>query len=165
MSLADVCLAIRNTDFFTAIRESSLVYPIIMSTHLSAIAVFGGLILMTDLRLLGWAMTNVSISDMIRQTRLLKRIGFLVMVTCGILLAGSKPDAYYLNPYFQLKLTLLALVGVHALVFRRSVYANTAELDRQPAPPRVAKSGSVPFLSAVAGTCLRRPPDRLLRAA
>ena len=139
MSIADLCLAVRNTEFFTSIRESLLLYPIIMATHLSSIALFGGLILMTDLRLLGLAMKHVSIADMVRQTRLLKRIGFVIMVSCGIMLAGSKLETYYLNPYFQLKMTLLLLVGVHALVFRRSVYANPERLDSMGAPPRIAK--------------------------
>src|SRR6266699_2718254 len=105
MSLASLSQAIQNTDFFTAIRESALVYPIIMSTHLSSIAVFGGLILMTDLRLMGWAMKSVLISDMVRQTRIWKQIGFVIMVTCGVLLAGSKLSDYYDNPYFQMKLS------------------------------------------------------------
>ena len=34
--------AIANTGFFTALRESGLPYPIVMSTHLSSIAIFGG---------------------------------------------------------------------------------------------------------------------------
>lgn len=139
MSAASISQAIQNTDFFTAMRESALVYPIVMSTHLSSIAVFGGLILMTDLRLLGWAMKSVSISDMVGQTRIWKRIGFVIMVTCGILLAGSKLADYYDNPYFQLKLGLLALVGVHALVFRKSVYRNPGQLDRAIRMPRAAK--------------------------
>lgn len=49
-------LAIQNTPYFTALRESALTYPIILSSHLATIAVFGGLILMTDLRLLGLAL-------------------------------------------------------------------------------------------------------------
>ena len=36
-------------------------------------------------------------------------------------------------------LALLALVGVHAWVFRKSVYGNTAQLDALPTIPRVAK--------------------------
>ncbi len=44
---------VAGTSFFTALRESGLPYPIVMSLHLTSIAVFGGLILMTDLRLLG----------------------------------------------------------------------------------------------------------------
>ena len=139
MSLAELCRAIQDTEFFTALRESALVYPIVMSTHLTTIALFGGLILVTDLRLLGVALKTVSISDVVRQTRIWKRIGFVIMVTCGILLAGSKLESYYINPYFQTKLLLMALVGVHAWVFHKSVYGNTAQLDALPAIPRVAK--------------------------
>jgi hypothetical protein len=138
MSPLELSRAIQDTEFFTAMRESALVYPIVMSTHLTSIALFGGLILMTNLRLLGWAMKTVPISDILRQTRIWKRIGFTIMVTCGVLLAGSKLEDYYANPYFQIKLFLLAMVGVHALVFRKSVYRN-AKLDAFPKVPRIAK--------------------------
>ena len=36
-------------------------------------------------------------------------------------------------------MSLLALVAVHGLIFRRSVYENTAALDKAPAIPGVAK--------------------------
>jgi hypothetical protein len=139
MSAAELSEAIQNTGFFTAMRESMLVYPIVLSCHLASIAIFGGMILMTDLRLLGVAMKSMSITDVVRQTRIWKGIGLVVSVTCGILLAGSKFASYYDNPYFQIKMTLLALVGVHAILFRKSVYHNTEELDRLPKIPRVAK--------------------------
>lgn len=139
MSPPELSRAIQDTEFFTALRESALVYPIVMSTHLASIAIFGGMILLTDLRMLGLAMNSVSISDMIRQTRRLKWIGFVIMITCGILLAGSKLESYYDNPYFQLKLTLLTLVGVHAWVFHRRIYGNPAQLDSLPTAPRIAK--------------------------
>ena len=76
-SLADFSQWVSSLDFFTSLRESALAYPIIMSLHLSSIAVFGGLILMTDLRLLGLAMPNTPVSDVIAQTRTWKRIGFV----------------------------------------------------------------------------------------
>jgi hypothetical protein len=133
---------VAGTDFFTSLRESGLAYPIILSLHLSSIALFGGLILITDLRLLGVAMPSMTLSDVITQTRLWKRIGFVIMISCGILLAGAKLDTYYDNPYFQLKLSLLLLVGLHALVFHRSVYGNAAELDRAAAIPGIAKTAA-----------------------
>ncbi|HML17732.1 MAG TPA: DUF6644 family protein [Bryobacteraceae bacterium] len=142
MSPAEISQAIQDTAFFTAMRESMLVYPIVMSTHLTSIAIFGGLILMTDLRILGLALKSVPISDIVRQTRIWKRIGFVIMITCGILLAGSKFSSYYNNPYFLIKMTLLALVGVHALAFHKSVYANPAKLDELPAVPRIAKAAA-----------------------
>jgi hypothetical protein len=36
-------------------------------------------------------------------------------------------------------MSLLTLVGVHALIFRKSVYNNTAALDRAPVIPTEAK--------------------------
>ncbi len=54
-------------------------------------------------------------------------------------MGGAKFGQYYGNPYFQMKMSLLFLVGVHALVFRRSVYGNTEAIDRAPAIPGVAK--------------------------
>jgi hypothetical protein len=138
-SLASFSQWLQDLDFFTALRESGLPYPIILSLHLTCIAVFGGMILMTDLRLLGLVMRSTPVSDMIRQLRPWKALGFVIMITCGSLLAGAKLANYYDNPYFQIKLTLLLLVGVHAWVFHRSVYGKTANLDSAAVMPRVAK--------------------------
>src|SRR5579863_3478324 len=107
MSPAMISQWIQDSGLATAVRESSYAYPIIMSTHLACIAVFGGMILMTDLRLMGLAMTDVPVATMIRQLRPWKWFGFILMVTCGFLLAISKMTTYYPNPYFQVKLTLL----------------------------------------------------------
>lgn len=139
MSLESIFQAVQNTDWATALRESALVYPIVMSTHLACIAIFGGMILMTDLRLLGVALKGVPASEVIRQLRLWKRVGFCVMVTCGVLLASSKAMTYFPNPYFWTKVTLLALVGAHAAVFKSRVYDNPDWLDREPAMPGIAK--------------------------
>jgi hypothetical protein len=130
---------IQFTSFFTALRGSANVYPIIMSLHMIGIALFGGMILMTDLRLLGWAMTKRSVSDVVDQFRVPKRWGLLLTATCGILMAGSKAEEYYYNVFFRTKLILFALVLVHELVFYRSVYANPAALDRSPGIPANAK--------------------------
>jgi hypothetical protein len=126
MSIASISHAIQSTGLATYVRESELLYPMIMTTHLACIAFFGGLIAITDLRLLGLVMKETPAQTVVTRLRPLKWIGFLIMVTCGVLLASSKLDEYYPNPYFDLKLTLLALVGVHAMVFHRSVYGKSA---------------------------------------
>src|SRR3984957_1810391 len=130
---------IQFTTFFTDLRGSANVYPIIMSLHMVGIALFGGMILMTDLRLLGWALTKRSIADVVNQFRVPKRWGLLLTATCGILMAGSKAEEYYYNAFFRTKLILFALVLVQELVFYRSVYANPAALDRSPGIPANAK--------------------------
>ena len=123
----------------TALRESAYVYPIVMSLHLTGMAIFGGLILMTDLRLLGVVMRSSSVTDVVSQFRLWKRLGLVLVAGCGILLAWAKAEQYYINPFFWTKLTLLLLVGVHAVVFRRTVYNNTEEIDRAAVTPTNVK--------------------------
>src|SRR5271170_3440262 len=130
---------IQLTTLFTALRGSANVYPIILSLHMVGIALFGGMILMTDLRLLGWAMTKRSVADVINQFRVPKRWGLLLTATCGILMAGSKAEEYYYNAFFRTKLILFALVIVQELLFYRSVYANPARLDKSPGVPGNAK--------------------------
>lgn len=127
MSIASLSHWIQSTDLATTVRESDLLYPCIMTLHLASIAMFGGLILITDLRLLGLTMQSTPAPEVIAKLRVWKRLGFVVMVTCGILLATSKMDTYYPNPYFQIKMLLLALVGVHAIVFHNSVYGSSAQ--------------------------------------
>jgi len=146
MSVAEISHQIQSIGFLTYIRESGYTYPMILSIHLATIAVFGGMILMTDFRILGWAMREVPVSEVYGQLRRWKQLGFVIMVTMGLLLATSEMDKYYGNPYFLMKMSLLLLVAVHAIVFRKSVYGNTEALDRAPQMPAVAKVAAITSL-------------------
>src|ERR1700677_441483 len=143
MWAGQISQAIQNSAYFTAVRESGLPYPLILSSHLACIAVFGGLILMTDLRLLGVAMTNIPASVVVARTRPWKHVGLLILLTLGIHLGGAKLADYYDNPYFLMKMSLLVMVFVHAQVFRKSVYRNPAALDDPKGLPRAAKVAAV----------------------
>lgn len=143
MSLYSICETIQNTALLTHVRETPWVYPIIMSTHLICLAMFGGMILMTDLRLLGLALRDQTIAELVGGLRLFKRAGFVIMVTSGLLMAGSEAPKYYINPFFWIKMTLLLLVGVHALVYKRTVYDHPEELDKYPVLPPRAKAAAV----------------------
>jgi hypothetical protein len=120
---------IERTDLSTAIREGPLLYPIIGGFHLLAIALFGGMLVATDLRLLGWGMKRMAISDVVEQLRGWKRAGFTLVVVSGVLLGWAEPLRLYRSPSFWVKMILLALVGVHALAFRGDVYRNPSRLD------------------------------------
>ena len=135
-----IATTIQSVDFLTAIRESALVYPFILSTHLACIAVFGGMILVTDLRLLGLTYKSLSIAEVVNSLKPWKRLGGVIMITMGLLLATSEAEKYSPNPYFWTKMVVLALIGVHALVFRPLVYNHPEELDRSPIIPTRAKA-------------------------
>ncbi len=137
--LLSFALWVQSTVFFTYLRGSAYVYPCILSLHMVAIAFFGGMILMTDLRLLGIAMRRRPVADVAEQLRIPKRYGFLLVATCGILMFCCKAEEYYYNIFFRLKVTLLILVAIHAIAFRGSVYNRVAEYDREGRVPGRAK--------------------------
>jgi hypothetical protein len=131
MSLLSTLQWIESTDLSTAIREGALLYPIIGGLHLLAIALFGGMLVVTDLRLLGWTMRQRAVSDVIEQLRGWKRAGLVLVVASGLLLAWAEPLKLHSSPSFWIKMATLALVGVHALAFRDVVYRNLKHLDRE----------------------------------
>jgi len=120
---------VESTNLSTAIREGALLYPIIGGVHLLGIALFGGMLVMTDLRLLGWAMRRRTVSEILEQFRVWKRAGFVLVVLSGLLLAWAEPLKLYRSLSFWVKMALLVSVGVHALVFRKGVYEDAKALD------------------------------------
>lgn len=128
MSVTSALQWIENTDLSMAVREGALPYPILGGIHLLGIALFGGMLLVSDLRLLGLAMQKRPVFDVIQQFRTGKQIGFWMVAISGLLLAWAEPLKLYRSPAFWVKMALLALVGLHALIFRSRVYQN-AEPD------------------------------------
>jgi len=131
---------LQSLSFMTFIRESGVEYPIVMSTHLTCIGIFGGLIVITDLRLLGLAFRDQTIADIVNGLRWWKRVGFIVMFAMGFTLFGSKAAEYYANPFFWVKMSCLILVLIHALIFRPLVYNHPEQLDATPVIPTRAKA-------------------------
>jgi hypothetical protein len=139
----NIAHSIQSIDWLSDFSESVLAYPIVLSIHLTCIALFGGMILMTDLRLLGLAFKSVTITEMVTTLRPWKRLGGTIMIAMGLLLAACEAEKYAPNPYFWTKMIVLGLIGVHALIFRPIVYNQTEELDRSPVIPPKAKIAAI----------------------
>ena len=172
MSVLEFAQWIQDTDWASYLRMSAYLYPTVLSSHLTGIALFAGAILVTDLRLLGIVLRDQPASEVIRQLRWPKRIGLLIVATCGFLLASSKAEEYYYNAFFRAKLALLALVVVHALVFRGGVYNNAAALDQAKGMPGKAKlAAALSLILWISIACVGRgigyiePPLSKLHAA
>jgi hypothetical protein len=148
----DIAHSIQSIDFLTALSESVLAYPIVLSTHLTCIALFAGMILMTNLRLLGLTFRSLTITEMVSSLRPWKRVGGTVMIATGLLLAGSKAETYSGNPFFWTKMIILGVIGVHALIFRPIVYNQAEELDRSTVIPSKVKVAAI--LSLVLWTAM-----------
>lgn len=149
MSIAQ---SLDNIGFLSDFSDSVLVYPIVLSIHLSCIALFGGMILMTNLRLLGLTFNRVTITQMVTSLRPWKRLGGTIMIATGLLLATSEATKYAPNPYFWTKMIVLCLIFVHGFVFRPLVYNRTEELDQSKLIPGYVKVAAI--LSLVLWTAM-----------
>lgn len=135
--------SIQSIGFLSDFSESVLAYPIVLSIHLTCIALFGGMILMTNLRLLGLNFKGLTITDVVTSLRPWKRVGGCIMIATGLLLAASEAEKYAPNPFFWSKMVILGLIGVHGLIFRPILYNRTEELDRSPVIPTKAKIAAI----------------------
>ena len=150
--LLSLAIWLQNTPPFQFLRDSGHGYEISLALHVACISLFAATILATDLRLLGWAMRGRPLADIVNQLRVPKRIGFVLVATCGFLVFGMKAEEYYYNAFFRVKLLLFALVAVHAAVFRPAVYNQAAELDKLDRLPGRAKLAA--GLSLVLWLCI-----------
>ncbi|MEQ1946797.1 MAG: DUF6644 family protein [Bryobacteraceae bacterium] len=136
----------QNIPLFIWLRDQVYGYPIALAAHLVFISLFAAMIVMTDLRMLGVAFRGQSLSDIIDQLRVPKRIGFILAATCGVLVFGLKSEEYYYNFSFRIKVALFILVGLHALVFRGPIYNRAAELDNQPLSGKIKVAAVISML-------------------
>jgi hypothetical protein len=118
--------SLQETDFFSYIRGSAYAYPVLLSVHLVALVFLGGMVVVTDLRLLGWGMRSYKASELVKGLRVPKRFGFILAAASGALLFGAKAEQYSWNPWFWTKLALLGAIAANHLLFRRTVYTDAA---------------------------------------
>lgn len=114
MSLFTVCQSIQDTTFSAAIRESTWGFPILGALHVVAIAWFGGALLISDLRRLGWAVRGEPLPDVAAQLRTWKRLGLAALLATGGLLFYVEPVRCYQSVSFRLKMALLVGIGLNA---------------------------------------------------
>jgi hypothetical protein len=122
-----------------AIRESTLLYPFIETTHVLTLCLFLGLIALLDLRLLGIGLRGVPVSEVAGRLLPWALTGFVFMTISGMLLFYSGPVRASGNIFFRVKMLMLILTGVNAALFHLTIYRRVAEWDCDPTPPLRAR--------------------------
>ena len=107
MFLLQFCKILDKSAIGTQIRESSLLFPVIEGIHVLALAFSVGLILISDLRLIGVVLRKRSASEVWEQFFPWMTSGFVVMFITGFLLFWSHALAAYNSIAFRTKLALL----------------------------------------------------------
>lgn len=121
MTLFEICQWMQDTGPAMALLQSRYVFPVVETAHVLGLTVSVGLILLTDLRLIGFTMRREPVSDVTMQLRTWMLSGFAVMFITGILLFYAEAAKLYRSPTFRLKLIFLLLAGINALVFETTI--------------------------------------------
>ena len=141
MSLLDFMRSFAESSWSIGLHESRYGYPLVESVHVWALCLFFGLAVIFDLRLLGWTMKTVPVSDLARRLMPWTVAGFVLMVISGSLLFSAIPLRSYQNIFFRTKMATLMLAALNVFVFHNTVDRRRTEWDSDPVPPRSARWG------------------------
>jgi hypothetical protein len=128
-----------DTPWSIALHESLYMYPLLESVHVLTLCVFVGMAMILDLRLLGWTLRGVPVSELTDRLMPWMKAGFVVMVATGVLLVYAIPVRSYQSIFFRVKVVMLILAGLNAWVFHARVHRRVAEWELAPRPPRAAR--------------------------
>jgi hypothetical protein len=90
------------------IRESTWLFPAIESTHLLALALLGGSILIMSLSILGWGL-KTPVAEIYKSAHRYVNAAVVVLVITGVLLGISEPVKLYGRQAFWVKMISLAV--------------------------------------------------------
>ena len=128
-----------DSSWSTGLHESRYAYDLIESVHVWTLCLFFGLTVMFDLRLLGWVMQEVPVSEVARRLLPWTMLGFVIMVISGSLLFSAIPVRSYQNIFFRAKMLMLLLAGVNVWIFHSGIYRRVEKWDLASVPPRAAR--------------------------
>jgi hypothetical protein len=103
------------------VRESVWAFAVIESTHLLALTVMGGTVLLVDLRLLNLGLRQRSVSELARATQPLMSGALVVLVMSGAALFASEGVKCYYSTPFWIKMTALLVATIYTYTIRRRV--------------------------------------------
>src|ERR1700704_5021382 len=118
MNLLPLVDWIASSSLSHTISQSTWMFAVIESTHLLALSVIGGAVLIVDLRLLGLGLRNQPVAAVARdaQPGLVGRP--LGMLVTGVLLFTSEPIKCYYSTPFWVKMSCLAAGTIFAFTVR-----------------------------------------------
>lgn len=144
--MAEVLLPLRSlfewVDAFPtsiAIRESQYLYPWILTFHVVSMCLFGGLVLMMDLRLLGIGNMRTPFSEVQRTLFPWQMFGMMCSSITGLLLVYTQPMRFFSSFLFWIKVVLMVMAGINALAFHRTTYLTVGRWDMDRILPFGAK--------------------------
>src|SRR5215467_6549639 len=130
---------VETTPLAIFVSQSTYGFSALDMVHVAAISVVFGMIAILDLRLLGAAFSDFSVTDLSRQVLPWTWAAFAVAAITGVLMFTGQAVKYAVNFAFLVKVALMALAGLNVLVFHFITYRGVAKWDRGVPVPWAAK--------------------------
>lgn len=144
-ALYQFCVWLHDSSVGTNLRESQFMFPLVEGIHVLALSLSVGLIVLTDLRLIGVVMKDSKASEIMKQLKPWMLVGFIIMFLTGGLLFWSEAVRVYSSETFRFKLLFLFLAGVNALVFETTI-GRQADTWEGAVPPRAKLAGWISLI-------------------
>jgi hypothetical protein len=137
--LLDFIAYFENSALADNIRENDNLFPFIESVHVISICLVVGSIFVVDLRLLGLASINRSVSRVSGGILPLTWCAFAVAVASGSLLFISNATKYLANGFFVSKMLLICAAGLNMAIFHAISAKGQPLWDNKTVPPVPAR--------------------------
>ncbi len=143
MSAPDFLVSLQESSFGQALGGatpgSDWWFPIIETTHVLALCLVFGSIVLVDLRLLGVSSRKISMSKLAEEVLPWTWRAWVVAAIFGSLLFIAKASVYWGNYETRMKFTFMALAGINMAIFQLGAYKGVANWDRDIPPPTAAR--------------------------
>ena len=132
-----------NSQLGIRIAEDPVLFPWIEVSHVLAIPIVFGSILLVDLRLLGLAARDYPIQRMSKAVVPVTWVAFIIAAITGALLFASNPITYYGNAYFRAKIVMIFCAGVNMAIFHVWTMRSIADWDDKPQIPLAVRAAGL----------------------
>lgn len=138
----------------TQLHESFYMYNWVESTHVLTLMLFLGMLIVIDLRMLGWIFPEVPASRIAQRLDKPMLIGMAVMFITGFALYYAIPERTTQSIWFRIKVVLLILASINALLFRARMRDSVATWDMDLKPPNNIRFAALASLTLWAGVVI-----------
>lgn len=135
MTIETILQSIVESPLAVHIAEDPVAFPWIEVTHVLAITIVFGTILLVDLRLMGLAARDYPIARLSKAVVPVTWVAFLIAAITGSLLFISNAVTYYGNFYFRAKMLAMLCAGLNMAIFHLWTWRSVASWDETPRVP------------------------------
>jgi hypothetical protein len=139
MTLLGICQWLEDTSVAVVVKESAYAFAIVVAVHLLGLVFSVGTLLWVDLRMLGFGVRGLRVSEIYRALAPWFLVGFCVMVVSGATLFTAFATSAYSNVYFRIKLLAMLLAAINALAFHFATQKTSMRWDDARRPPTAVR--------------------------